>query len=232
MVSLVRAAVGVGGTYRPDQHMQTAAICIRSSHPWTVDRPLTPVSGKSYPSGISVEDKTRSKANCSVDAIVLNTRYQVETPVASSCRRILRYWGMNEAMVPMRRNLGRSDNCNYRIRRCYFSGDVHVDNERAHFGNMPFGVLRLVHDRPSTSENQKRKGLTTAYSTRVWVIHSYSSLFISCSSICPYIPPHDTGLVCSKSRSGAPGTVSHLVIRVADQSFETMHVMPEFWKRI
>lgn len=111
MVSSARGEVGLGGTYRPDHAIQTPPICIRSSHPWTVARPLTPVSGKSYPGGTSVADSTRRRENCSVDAIVLKTKYHIETPVASSRRRILRYWGMNDAMVPMRRNLGQSDNC-------------------------------------------------------------------------------------------------------------------------
>lgn len=132
-------------TYSPVHVIQTAPICIRSSHPCTVDRPLTPVSGKSYPGGISVADNTSSSANCSVDAIVLKTRYHVETPVASSLRRILRYWGINEAIVPMSRNLGMSEQmilCALAVR---FPGHVHVDDERAHFGDMPFGIVRLVH---------------------------------------------------------------------------------------
>lgn len=42
----------------------------------------------------------------------------------------------------------------------------------------------------------------------------------------PYIPLRDT--VCPESRSGAQGTVSQRVIRLADQSSETLHVMPEY----
>lgn len=39
---------------------------------------------------------------------------------------------------------------------------------------------------------------------------------------------HFAILLCPEGRSGARGTVSQRVIRLADQSSETLHVMPKY----